>query len=68
MLFSDSVEMVDTCDLTDSVEGRRATSDCVDGLLGGRAGDVCDCSVSLLGKGGARARPAGEAWPISFSV
>lgn len=69
VLFNDSEETVERCDLTDSLEIRRATtSDWVDGLLGGRAGDGCDCSVSLLGKGGARARTGGEQWSISFSV
>lgn len=69
VLFSDSEDMVDRCDLTDSFEVFRATtSDWVDGLLGGRAGDGFDCSVSLLGKGGAKARAGGEEWPMSFSV
>lgn len=69
VLFNDREEMVERCDLTDSLEVRRAmTSDWVDGLLGGRAGDGCGCSVSLLCKEGARARAGGDEWPTSFSV
>lgn len=68
VLFKDSEEMVDMCDLMDSLEVRRATSDWVDGLLGGRAGDVWSCSVSLLGKGGAIPRAGAEARPMSVSV
>lgn len=68
VLLRDSEEMVETCDLMDSLEVRRVTSDWIDGLLGGRAGDGCDCSLSLLGNGGARVRAEGEDWLTLFSV
>lgn len=55
----------DTVDLMDSPEARRTTSDWVEGLLGGRPGDVCVCSESRLGSGGARPRAVGEG--VAFS-
>lgn len=64
LLFSERDDMVD---LTDSPELRRATNDCVEGLLGGRAGDSCVCSESRRGSGGARPRAGAEEIAFSFS-
>lgn len=46
--------MDEMVDLVDSPEFRRTARDCTDSLLGGKAADVCGCSVSLLGNGGTR--------------
>lgn len=67
VLFRDSEEIVDMYDLSDSFELRRMASDWVDGLLSGRAGDSCVCSVSRLGKGGAEPRVGGEGSPFPLS-
>lgn len=60
--------MLETYDLTDSFELRRSAtaSDCVDGLLGGRPGDIC--SESRLGSAGARLRFGSEGVSFSMSV
>lgn len=62
-------ESEDIVDLIDSPELRRTASEWTEGLLGGRAGDVCVLSVSRLGAGGARLlRVGGEDSPFSVAV
>lgn len=48
------------CDISDELEPRRVCNVCVDGLLGGSAGEACEVFVFVrVGKAGGARRPAG---------